>query len=42
MPEDLLEVKQTERLSRFLSNNDAALTVITAAKNFETVTHPEL
>ena len=42
MPEDLLEVKQTVRLSRFLSNNDAALTVITATKNFETVTHPEL
>ena len=42
MPEDLLKVTQTVKISDFLSHNDTAPTIITVARNFETVTNPEL
>ena len=41
MPEDLLKVTQTIKISKFLSRNDTASTTITAARNFETVKNPE-
>ena len=42
MPEDLLKVTQTVNISKFLSRNDTASTIITGAKNFETVKSLEL
>ena len=41
MPEDLLKVTQTEKISQILSHNNKPSTIITVARNFETGKNPE-
>ena len=41
MPDDLLKVTQAVKISKFLSRNDTASTIITAARYFETVKNLE-
>ena len=41
MPDDLLKVTQAVKIPNFLSRNDTAWTIITAARNFETVKNLE-